>query len=146
MQPRPCRYSGEGGRDHRLGHLSKDGGKHICGSSRGAYEVNEYQQTDRGGGGGLKYGPTDAQQSRYWKAGYSKAPIVLFIHGGSWMVGTCLDSTGSAKVEYLVNKGNAFATVDYTLVPIVTVEQQVKEVADSIGFLVKKPIDIWLRC
>jgi acetyl esterase/lipase len=89
------------------------------------------------GGEDLSYGVEASQRLRYWKADSRHAPIVLFIHGGSWRSGTYLDSTGSMKVDHLVSKGYAFATVNYTLVPTVTVEEQVQEVANSLGYLVE---------
>lgn len=52
-----------------------------------------------------------------------------------WQSGT--DSTGSAEVARLTGQSYAFATVNYTLIPSVTVEEQVHEVADSLGYLVR---------
>ncbi|OJJ05269.1 hypothetical protein ASPVEDRAFT_86621 [Aspergillus versicolor CBS 583.65] len=66
----------------------------------------------------------------------SKAPIIIFVHGGSLSSGTYLDSIGSAKVGYFIDKGYTFATVNYTLIPSVTVEEQVQDVANSISHLV----------
>lgn len=88
------------------------------------------------GGTDMSYGEKDSQRLRFWK-GTSQAPVIVFVHGGGWRVGTYLDSVGSAKVSHLTNKGYSFASVNYTLVPTVTVEEQVQEVADSIGYLVK---------
>jgi acetyl esterase/lipase len=89
------------------------------------------------GGEDLSYGVEYTHRLRYWKAKSRHAPLILFIHGGSWKSGTYLDSTGSLKVSHLVKKGYAFATVNYTLIPIVTVEEQVQEVANSIRYLVE---------
>jgi acetyl esterase/lipase len=89
------------------------------------------------GGEDLSYGVENAHRLRYWKAESRHAPLILFIHGGSWRSGTYLDSTGSLKVNHLVNKGYAFATVNYTLIPIVTVQEQVQEVANSVQYLVE---------
>ncbi|KAJ6180866.1 Alpha/beta hydrolase fold-3 [Penicillium mononematosum] len=47
-----------------------------------------------------------------------------------------MDSTGSAKVAHLTSQGYAFVTDKCTLVPSVTVEEQV-QVADSLGYLVR---------
>ncbi|VUC27778.1 unnamed protein product [Clonostachys rosea] len=89
------------------------------------------------GGEDLIYGPSDAHQLRYWKGRSPNAPIILFIHGGSWRVGSHLDSIGSTKVGHLLKKGYSFATVNYTLIPKVTVAEQVQEVADSVGYLTR---------
>ncbi|KAJ6007410.1 Alpha/beta hydrolase fold-3 [Penicillium herquei] len=86
----------------------------------------------------MAYGDEETQRLRFWKAKSSKAPIIIFVHGGSWRSGTYLDSIGSIKVDHLTNAGYAFATVNYTLIPSVTVEEQVQEVANSVGFLVRK--------
>ena len=91
------------------------------------------------GGADMAYGSEDAQYLRFWKAEQmttTKPPIVIFVHGGSWQSGTCLDSIGSAKVGYLTRKGYAFATINYSLIPSVTVEEQVQEVASSVAYLV----------
>ncbi|KAJ5511942.1 Alpha/beta hydrolase fold-3 [Penicillium expansum] len=89
------------------------------------------------GGVDMTYGNGDAQHLRYWESKSTDAPIILFVHGGSWRSGTYLDSIGSTKVAHLTGQGYAFATVNYTLIPSVTVEEQVQEVADSLGYLVK---------
>ncbi|KAE8359440.1 Alpha/Beta hydrolase protein [Aspergillus caelatus] len=97
-------------------------------------EMNADQPT---GGTDMAYGKKDTQHLRFWKTTSSKAPIIIFVHGGSWRSGTNLDLIGSAKVDHLISKGYAFATVNYTLIPSITVEEQVQEVADSVGYLVK---------
>ena len=89
----------------------------------------------------LSYGDKDSQILRFWRARSdyygSSPPLIVFVHGGSWRAGTHLDSLGATKVEHLTNLGFAFATVNYTLIHEVTVEQQVQEVADCVGYLVK---------
>lgn len=88
------------------------------------------------GGTDMAYGNEEAQRVRLWTPPAAvKAPIIVFVHGGSWKAGTYLDSVGSRKVENLVNQGYAFASVNYTLIPTVTVEEQVQEVANAVGFL-----------
>lgn len=99
--------------------------------------VSEMKADKPTGGTDIAYGDQDTQRLQFWKAKSHKAPIVLFVHGGSWRSGTHLDSIGSAKVGHLTCKGYAFATVNYSLVPSVTVEEQVQEVANSLGYLVK---------
>ena len=88
------------------------------------------------GGLDLVYGKKETQHLRLWKAEtsskHAKSPIIVFVHGGSWKSGTYLDLTGSAKVEHLTGLGYAFASVNYTLIHEVTVEDQVQEVADSV--------------
>lgn len=99
--------------------------------------ISEMNADNPSGGTDMAYGNEDAQRLHFWKSKSSKAPIIIFVHGGSWRSGTYLDSIGSAKVSHLTSKGYAFATVNYTLIPSVTVEEQVQEVAKSLGYLVK---------
>ncbi|KAJ5368577.1 Alpha/Beta hydrolase protein [Penicillium cataractarum] len=100
------------------------------------------------GGIDMVYGKTDTQHLRFWKANpsksseSSKAPIIVFVHGGSWRSGTNLDSIGSTKVGHLTELGYAFASINYTLFPTVTVEEQVQEIANSINYLVKNASDL----
>lgn len=89
------------------------------------------------GGDELIYGIDEAHRIQYWRAEHAKPPLVIFIHGGSWRSGTHLDSVGSLKVRHLVDRGYAFASVNYTLISIVTVEEQVQEVADAVGYMVR---------
>lgn len=89
------------------------------------------------GGEDIKYGDLDSQHLRFWKTDRPGAPVVVFVHGGSWRVGTYLDSIGSAKVSHLLSQGYAFATVNYSLIPAVTVEAQVQEVAQAVACLSK---------
>lgn len=87
----------------------------------------------------MAYGARETHRLRFWKANStetSKAPFIIYVHGGSWRSGTYMDSVGSAKVRHLTEQGYAFASINYTLFPTVTVEEQVQEIADSIAYLV----------
>jgi len=89
------------------------------------------------GGVDISYGDKDTQHLRFWKSKSPEAPVIIFVHGGSWQIGTYLDSIGSAKVTHLLNQGYAFASVNFSLIPSVTVEVQVQEVAHALGYLTK---------
>ncbi|KAF5588570.1 alpha beta hydrolase fold-3 [Fusarium pseudocircinatum] len=91
------------------------------------------------GGTDIVYGEREAQRLRLWKptSGSTKAPVIVYVHGGSWTIGTYLDSTGSKKVKYLNDLGYAFASINYTLIPKITVKEQVQEIADSVAYLIK---------
>ena len=69
------------------------------------------------------YGAQSSQRLRFWKAEPTRAPVIIFAHGGSWRAGTYLDFIGSAKVSHFISQGYAFASMDYTLVPAATVER-----------------------
>ncbi|KAL1866190.1 hypothetical protein Daus18300_006854 [Diaporthe australafricana] len=85
----------------------------------------------------MAYGDDEPQRVRLWKLSAANAPIIVFVHGGSWKAGTYLDSVGSIKIDHLVKQGYAFASVNYTLIHDVTVEEQVQEVANAVGFLAR---------
>ncbi|KAF4500412.1 isoprenylcysteine alpha-carbonyl methylesterase ICMEL1, partial [Fusarium agapanthi] len=53
------------------------------------------------GGTDIVYGEREAQRLRLWKptSSSTKAPVIVYVHGGSWTIGTYLDSTGSKKVQ-----------------------------------------------
>ncbi|KAL4872624.1 Alpha/Beta hydrolase protein [Aspergillus spectabilis] len=108
--------------------------------ARVAELLSEMHEDKPTGGMDISYGDKDTQHLRYWRPSSpttSKAPLILYIHGGSWRVGTYLDSIGSAKVPHLTSQGYAFATVNFSLVPSVTVEEQVQEIANALAYLVQ---------
>ncbi|KAM0227397.1 hypothetical protein ACHAPO_011583 [Fusarium lateritium] len=91
------------------------------------------------GGTDIVFGDKESQRLSFWEptSKSRKAPIIVFVHGGSWAIGTYLDSVGSVKVKYLNDLGYAFASVDFALIPSVTVEEQVQEVADAVSYLMQ---------
>ncbi|KAJ4045862.1 hypothetical protein NW761_007878 [Fusarium oxysporum] len=91
------------------------------------------------GGTDIVYGKREAQRLLLWKptSSATKSPVIVYVHGGSWTIGTYLDSTGSKKVSYLNDLGYAFASINFTLIPEITVKEQVQEIADSVAYLIK---------
>jgi arylformamidase len=68
------------------------------------------------------------------KAAAGPVPIVVFIHGGGWSVGD--KSYGDAtKATYFTGRGYAYASLNYRLVPNVTVEQQGADIASALAYL-----------
>lgn len=65
-----------------------------------------------------------------------KAPLVVFVHGGSWSRGD-KDSGAGHKATYFSTRGYAFASVNYRLVPVVTIQESAQDIADAIGWLVE---------
>ena len=104
--------------------------------------VSEMNADQPLGGADLSYGEGEPHRLRFWGSKSSNAPIIAFVHGGSWRSGTHLDSIGSAKVGHLRARGYAFATINYTLIPSVTVADQVQEVANAVGYLVRKASEL----
>lgn len=128
-----------------LDWFQRTGGEDEISMSR-AQELMSLMNSDKPTGGkDLTYGKSNNQRLRLWDSKFSSpAPIVVFIHGGSWKSGTYLDSMGSLKVDHLTAKGYAFATVNYTLFPVVSVKEQVEEVAESVAFLAQNAIELRL--
>ncbi|QPC74505.1 hypothetical protein HYE68_005257 [Fusarium pseudograminearum] len=91
------------------------------------------------GGRDIVFGQKETQRLRFWEptSNSRNAPVVVFVHGGSWTIGTYLDSVGSLKVKYLNDLGYAFASIDYALIPSVTVKEQVQEVADAVAYIME---------
>ena len=67
-------------------------------------------------------------------AGPSKAPVLLFIHGGGWSIGDKAHAAGD-KARWANSNGWAFASANYRLVPQATVEQQAADIASAIAWL-----------
>ncbi|WP_260483387.1 alpha/beta hydrolase [Sphingomicrobium flavum] len=63
------------------------------------------------------------------------APVVLFVHGGGWVLGDKKSGAGR-KAAHFTAQGWAFATTGYRLVPEVTVEEQAADVAAAIADLI----------
>src|SRR6185503_1414165 len=67
-------------------------------------------------------------------AGQSGAPLVLFVHGGAWSMGD-MAMAGHMAVHFH-DRGDAFASVDYRLVPDANPQQQAEDVAAAIARLI----------
>jgi acetyl esterase/lipase len=98
------------------------------------------------GGVVLRYGADPAQSLRYWKAqrpaaaaaAAARSPLIVFVHGGGWRMGSADNATGKAKIAHLTGEGYAVASIDYRLVPSATVEEQAQDVAASLAYLLKE--------
>ena len=66
-------------------------------------------------------------------ANASRAPLLLFIHGGGWSIGDKRTGAG-VKAAHFTAQGWAFASVNYRLVPQASVEQQAADIASAIAF------------
>jgi acetyl esterase/lipase len=66
--------------------------------------------------------------------GSSRAPVLLFIHGGGWSIGDKRHAA-APKAKHFTSQGWAFASANYRLVPQATVEQQATDVASAIAWL-----------
>lgn len=90
----------------------------------------------------LSYGPDPAQSIDFWparntpQAARRPAPLIVFIHGGGWSLGTTDNATGRAKIAHFTARGLAFATIGYRLVPDARVEDQAADLAHALAALV----------
>jgi arylformamidase len=84
----------------------------------------------------ISYGPDKLQQLDYYPAaGSSRAPLVVFVHGGGWKRGDKAMMRGSDKLSHWRAQGYAVASLNYRLVPDATVEDQASDVASALATL-----------
>ena len=85
----------------------------------------------------LRYGPDPVQSIDVWPARASShpTPLVLFVHGGAWSLGSKDNATGRAKIAHFAARNFAFATIDYRLVPAARVEDQAADLAHALACL-----------
>lgn len=112
--------------------------------ARAMQQMESRAEADRPEGGtDYAYGADVAQHLRYWPAtggsnsATGSAPLILFVHGGGWRMGSKENATGRAKVAHFPAQGYALASIDYRLVPSATVEQQAADVAASLAWLIR---------
>ncbi len=68
------------------------------------------------------YGPHPKQRIHFWQAKSDKpTPVLLFIHGGSWMAGGRLSGL-SAMLPYILKSGISVASVEYRFIPEATAD------------------------
>jgi acetyl esterase/lipase len=114
-------------RQRMAGREGAQGGRGGRGGEGGAAAAPAPQQT-------LAYGKDPLQTLDLWvPAGATKAPLVLFVHGGGWTRGSKSNALGRALPGHMLEQGYAFASIDYRLVPAATVEQQAADVAAALA-------------
>ncbi|MBU7579162.1 MAG: alpha/beta hydrolase [Porphyrobacter sp.] len=87
----------------------------------------------------MSYGSDSLQALDLWvPQGTSKAPLVLFVHGGGWKRGSKDNAVGRAMPAHMLAQGYAFASIDYRLVPKNTVEEQAADVAAALAHILKR--------
>jgi arylformamidase len=87
----------------------------------------------------IAFGNERLQRLDFYAArrGSGAAPLFVFVHGGGWRQGDKSNATGVEKVTHFLDRGFAFASLNYRLVPAARVEDQAQDVANAIGYLVK---------
>jgi len=63
-------------------------------------------------------------------------PLVVFVHGGGWTQGNKDNATGGWKAPHYTSLGYAFASINYRLVPQVSVEDEASDVATALARLI----------
>ncbi len=62
-----------------------------------------------------------------------KRPVVVWIHGGGWQTGDKSDV--AVKPKYFTDQGMLFVTCNYRLLPEVTMDVLIRDVAQAIGWI-----------
>lgn len=65
------------------------------------------------------------------------APYVFYVHGGGWKEGSMRNNIDDYYPRFLIDKGIAFVTVDYRLVPEATYPDQNNDIACAYTYLQK---------
>ena len=68
-----------------------------------------------------------------YSTGASNAPVMIYVHGGAWQTGT--RTNVGDKARYFNAQGFVFVSVDYRLVPDVSVEQQFDDIDHAIRWI-----------
>lgn len=92
----------------------------------------------------LAYGSLPAQQLDIWMVPASDhpAPLVMFVHGGAWMYGNRNTAGSQWLPAHLTRQGYVYASIDYRLVPTVTVEEQAEDVVHALKALLDRATEL----
>jgi arylformamidase len=84
----------------------------------------------------IPYGDGPSELLDFFPAREPDAPLFIFVHGGYWQELSHKD--GAPMAAEVIEKGYAFAALDYTLAPRGTIEKMIAEVGRAISFLESK--------
>ena len=73
----------------------------------------------------VPYGPSEAEKLDLFPAPIAGGPIVVYIHGGAWTRSS--KNYVSYPAESFTRTGVAYVAVDFSLVPSVTLDEQVRQ-------------------
>lgn len=85
----------------------------------------------------MAYGKDPLQRLDYWRPETAGSPLVVFVHGGGWERGDKSDSVG-IKAAHFLGQGYGFASINYRLVPTNAVEDQARDIASALAFLIQR--------
>lgn len=87
----------------------------------------------------IAYGSDPLQALDLWvPEGKTRAPLVMFVHGGGWKRGSKDNAGSRALPGHMLAQGYAYVSINYRLVPAATVEQQAADVAAALAHLLKR--------
>lgn len=104
-------------------------------------------------GQAIAYGRDPLQTLDFWPAvqkssptekfaNVRPAPLIVFVHGGGWKRGSKDNATGKWKPLHFPERGYAFASINYRLVPAARVEDQAADVALAVKALVDRAVSL----
>ncbi|MDX8523145.1 alpha/beta hydrolase [Mesorhizobium sp. MSK_1335] len=79
----------------------------------------------------LDYGP--AKLDVYAPVGAKNRPVIFFIHGGAWRIGS--RNNVNAKPGFLLGKGFVFVSIDYRMLPQAGVATQASDVEKAYAYV-----------
>jgi len=91
----------------------------------------KYRQPDRQ----LDYGAHPLQQIDFHSAGAGKRPLLAFLHGGAWQFGDKARRLKDRKAPFAHGEGWHFASINFRMVPEVSVSEMARDVAKAIRHL-----------
>jgi len=85
----------------------------------------------------ISYGSSSDQTYDVWPAQgvNGPAPLVMFVHGGGWTKGSKDTASGPYTSSHYPSEGYVYASINYRLVPSVTVEDEASDVAAALRSL-----------
>jgi acetyl esterase/lipase len=75
---------------------------------------------------------------------HPRAPVILWIHGGTWMHGSRSSASGDRQVAQLRSNGFAVAAMDYTLAPANRFPAQIQDLTCGVRYLRANHADLAL--
>jgi arylformamidase len=84
----------------------------------------------------LRWGPRPRQTLDWFAPAADSGPLLVFIHGGYWQYRTSGKDSVSFLAPHYVDRGAAFAAVQYELCPDVTMDEMVAQIRQALLWIV----------
>jgi len=83
-----------------------------------------------------RYGPSEAQElDIFAPPGATKAPVLVYLHGGAWLRGSRLDTVYPAPA--IIKKGAALVVPEFDNVSVVPLPRMVEQCRDAVDWTVR---------